>query len=84
MYAVDYGDPPPDELVLGWQCERWHTLPEPGGMYDQDAGLVYRMGALMNIHRTVSRVRNLYGAQIHSMSDSERRMIRWLREQEMM
>ncbi len=55
-------------------------MPEQGGLYDQDYLTMHRMGALDNIYSTVVRVRNLTGHQIHSLTTSERRMIRYLRD----
>ena len=37
------GAPPPPELRLAWDCDRWHTLPQAGGVLDQPAGLLERM-----------------------------------------
>ena len=70
--------PPPADLTLSWQCQRWHTLPEAGGMFDQDYRLVYRMTALSNIYDVVTRVRSLKGAEIHRLTDSERLILRRL------
>lgn len=55
-------------------------LPDAGGVLDQDYGLMYRMRSLQNIYRTVSRLRNLKGKDIHSLTDSERRLLRGLRD----
>ncbi len=40
----------PAALQLAWQAERWGALPEAGGLLDQPAGLMQRMGALMNVY----------------------------------
>lgn len=66
---------PPPELVLAWQCERWGALPEVGGVYDQDAVLMQRMASLANVYQVVARVRGLAGAQIHSLTPGERRIL---------
>jgi hypothetical protein len=71
-------EPPPAELSLSWDCQRWHTLPEAGGMLDQDAGLIHRMKALTNIYTAVSAWFNLKGKDIHRMSEQTRRMLRSL------
>lgn len=42
-------DPPP-ELVLYWECQTFHALPEPGGLLDQPAGLVGKMRACANAY----------------------------------
>lgn len=76
--VVDADEQPPAELVLAWQCERWHALPLPGGMFDQDYRLIRTMAVLLNIHTVVSRFRRLQGEQIHSLSDSERSILGYL------
>jgi hypothetical protein len=45
--------PPPPELTLAWQCKRWGTLPEPGGLRDQIAGEMERMAAAQNAYDAV-------------------------------
>lgn len=45
--------PPPPELVLAWQCDRWHALPYSGGVLDQPAGLLGRMLQLLNVYETM-------------------------------
>lgn len=70
--------PPPAELTLAWQCERWHTLPDGGGYLDQDYRRVFLMTALANVHIAVTRARNLKGKDIHKLTDSERLILRSL------
>ena len=41
--------PPPGELTLGWQEQSWQALPEAGGLNDQPAGLLERMGASLRV-----------------------------------
>lgn len=79
--AVDAEAPPPPELSIAWQCKRWGTLPSAGGYFDQDYGLVHTMSVLSNIFDVVTRLRNLKGAQIHSLSSGERRVIKWVLDQ---
>ncbi len=55
--CADGKGPPPPELTLAWQAERWHTLPEPGGMRDQVAGELERMAASANVFDTVRSFR---------------------------
>ena len=71
-------------MLTAWQCEQWNALPEAGGIYDQDAALMYRMGVLTGIYRTVSKVRNMQGDQIHRLTAGERRLIRRLRDERLM
>ena len=47
--AEGKGSPPP-ELMLGWEMERFHALPEPGGLRDQIAGEVMRCRAVLNVY----------------------------------
>lgn len=47
-------------------------------MYQQDYQLMYTMTGLRNIYRTIAKLRSLRGEQIHSLGDSERRLIGWL------
>lgn len=37
------GSSPPSELVLAWRCERWQTLPEGGGLFDQPLAVMTAM-----------------------------------------
>ena len=45
--------PPPEELQLAWQVHRWHTLPNEGGLRDQPAGVVLRMGIAESVYNAV-------------------------------
>ena len=47
--AEGKGQPPP-ELMLGWEMERFHALPEPGGLRDQIAGEIMRCRAVLNVY----------------------------------
>ena len=77
---MDGEAPAPPELRLSWQCERYHSLPEAGGYLDQDYALVTRMGSLANVYSAYAHYRNAQGAQIHSLSVSERRVLRYLKD----
>lgn len=79
MDAVD-GEPAPPELRLGWECEKWHALPEAGAYLDQDYALMTRIAVLMNVYGVVSHYRNLRGETIHSLTDSQRRLLRQLKD----
>src|SRR3990167_10452939 len=78
--VVEKGAPPPPVLVLEWDAQRYHTLPETGGLFAQDYGLLKKMKAAGNVHETLSRFRGMIGKEIHRLSDSERRLIRALRQ----
>lgn len=52
--ACAEGDgPPPVELELAWQAQRWGALPEPGGLRDQRAGELNRMASASNVYDAV-------------------------------
>lgn len=76
--AADYGEPPPPELELAWQCERWRAMPDAGGLLDQDNGLMRKMTIYSNIFNTVVKLRSMTGHTIHALTDSERRLIKYL------
>lgn len=76
--CVDEGTPAPPELLLAWQCERWNTLPDIGGLYQQDARTINLMGALSTVYDALSHLRNSTGEQIHSLSEAERRTLKKL------
>jgi len=64
--------------MMAWRCKSWNALPEAGGMMDQDARLMYRMGVLERIYKTIARYRSMRGEQIHTLTDGERDILRWL------
>lgn len=78
MACVDDDEPPPEQLKTAWLCERWHTLPEDGGLYDQDARQINTMTALINIHTALTRLRNMRGAEIHNLSEQDRNILQML------
>ena len=76
-----YGESPPADLQLAWKCQKWGALPCGGGMYDQPFVTMQNMTVLSNVYDTVSYMRNLHGDQIHRLTESQRRLIRWLIDQ---
>lgn len=76
--SVDGDGAPPPELSLQWQCERYRAMPDAGGMFAQDYGLMQRMAALSNIHNALTKLRNARGEQIHALTEFERRVLRLL------
>ncbi len=48
--AGRYNEPAPPLLRQAWQLKRWEALPEAGGLRDQPAGLLQRMGQLLDIY----------------------------------
>ena len=70
--------PPPVELRLAWQCERWRTLPDDGNLYRQDFQTMFRMNLTSNIYNAVLRIYSLKGNQIHDLTENERIILRML------
>ncbi len=77
-HAESGSGPLPPELKLAWLCGDEH-LPDPGGVLDQDYVTLHRMSVYRNVHQVVVRFRGLHGAEIHSLTDGERRVIKALR-----
>jgi len=48
--AGRYDGKPPPLLRQAWQLKRWHALPEAGGLRDQPAGLLQRMGHVADVY----------------------------------
>jgi hypothetical protein len=76
--SAAFGDPPPAELRLAWMCEQHNTLPDAGGMFEQDYRTIVLMDRLSNIYRAVKRFQTAKGEQIHSLTDNERLILRRL------
>lgn len=83
MAAIDDGAPPRDVLSMAWQCERWNTLPDNGGYYEQDYMLMHQMTAASNVYLALKAFRDRYseGDAIHKMPDSVRRVIGYLKRE---
>lgn len=73
------GDPPP-ELRLALMCQKWNTLPEAGGMLDQDARTMKQMSGVLAVHNALTRWRTLIGKQIHQLTEGERQILRMLKD----
>jgi len=54
--------------------------PDAGGVNDQDYTTIHRMAVLSNIYNALSHMRNLPGNSIHSLSTSERNVLRYLKD----
>ena len=76
--CVDGDGSPPYELRMAWECERWNCLPEDGGYNAQDYFLLRRMTALSNIYNALTHMRNSKGAEIHSLTENERKILKYL------
>lgn len=84
MAAAEGEGPPPAELRMAWRCQKWHTLPEDGGLNDQDARLMHLMTVTDNVYTVVARFRSMTEANpenVHKLSNDDRRMIGWLHRQ---
>ena len=75
---TDPATTPPPELRLYWQCLRFNALPEPGALFDQDAGLLARMGMLGNVYDAIGRIKSLTGKDIARMRPEDGRIWVWL------
>ena len=71
---------PPKELRLSWLVTKYGTLPESGGLLDQEYALIHRMDVASNIHSTLQRLSSLTGHSIHKLTDTERRTLRLLKD----
>ena len=72
---MDNDGAPPSELRLDWWCKKWNCLPESGGLFEQDYGLLRRMSICSNIYGTLSRYRNMRGDEIHNLTEEERKLL---------
>jgi hypothetical protein len=48
------------------------------GLYDQDYQTMRQMESCLGVHSALSRLRNAKGAQIHSLTEHERKILGWL------
>lgn len=69
---------PPPELALLWDCERYNCLPDSGGLLNQDYQTMHRMSAYGNIYKTICKLDNAKGKQIHQLTNQERGVIKWI------
>ena len=75
--AHGVGEPPP-ELKLNWMCEKWGNLPDSGPPLEQDFVLMHRMSVYSRVYNVVYKWNHLEGKAIHSLTNSERSMLKWL------
>lgn len=52
-------------------------------MHEQDYHLLHLMNVGLNVHRAYSKYRNAVGREIHALTDSERRLLRVLEDEEL-
>jgi hypothetical protein len=51
--SVTKGTETPPLLELFWRCQRWGTLPNAGGVYDQDYITMTHMGIVAATYKAV-------------------------------
>ena len=56
-------------------CQRYGSLPEPGALLDQDAGLLARMALLGGVYDAVGHMRSLKGDAIRNMRADYSRLL---------
>ena len=74
---------PPKELRLSWLVTKYGTLPESGGLLDQEYALIHQMDVASNVHSTLQRLSSLKGHNIHKLTNSERRVLRMLKDMDL-
>lgn len=73
-------DVTPPELWLAWQIDRWGTEAVLG-REAQSIRLLNTMSVLKAAYGVVRRLRSARGEKIHDLSESDREMIAWFREE---
>ncbi len=53
---------------------------DAGGYYEQDYALMHRMNICSNVYNAVQHWYALEGKAIHSLSENERMILRWLKD----
>ena len=81
--SVDSDGKPPAILRLSWMSGKYGSLPNVGGVLDQEYAMMHQMGVVSTVYDTLTRFRSFKGEQIHGMSSSERRLIKSLRDMDL-
>jgi len=81
--SIDEGAEAPPILRLSWMSKKYGSLPDAGGVLDQEYSLMHQMGVTSTVYDTISRLRGLKAEQIHSLSTSERRLIKALQDMDL-
>lgn len=71
------------ELRMAWQSERWHTLPEAGGLLDQPAGLLQRMAVVSNVYNAFKALKASAGNLVQ-LANSQPQVLAIVRQVERM
>lgn len=82
MYTAEGAETaePPAALRRAWYCEKWGALPRSGGVNDQSYREMHLMSTLSNVYFTITHYRSLTGNRIHTLTDGQRRVLRYLRD----
>ena len=67
---------PPPILSLYWQCMKWGTLPEAGGMNDQDYRTIFMMTILSRVYDAALA----WHSPKTKMTADQERVFLWLHE----
>jgi hypothetical protein len=83
MRCARDGAEAPMELRMAWQCERWHALPEQGGLLDQPAGMLQRMAAMLNVYNAFKTFKASSG-NLMGLANSQPQVLALVRDIERM
>jgi hypothetical protein len=83
MRCARDGAEAPMELRMAWQCERWHALPEQGGLFDQPAGMLQRMAAMLNVYNAFKTFKASSG-NLMALANSQPQVLALVRDIERM
>ena len=83
MRCARDGAEAPMELRMAWQCERWHALPEQGGLLDQPAGMLQRMAAMLNVYNAFKTFKASSG-NLMALANSQPQVLTLVRDIERM
>ena len=81
--SIDGKEDPPPVLRLSWLSRKYSALPEAGGVMDQEYAMLHKMDVVSNVHDALNRLRGFKGDAIHGMSAGDRRLIKSLRDMDL-
>ncbi len=62
----------PNVLRVAFECKNWNVLPNSGGSREQPAGLLIKMNAALNMHRSYKLISSAPAGQATKVADSNR------------
>ncbi len=65
-------------------CEKYGDLPEDGGILNQDYATIHTMQVLSNVYGVVMKYASSAGERIHQLNESERRLLKNLKDAKLM